>query len=128
MEHLLETLKMHVSDGKRSKRGLMDVQSRAINWIRDNIYDEDRSRIEGHLKGIDFNQKNIINYLNKQVKINTEMQLYLQNIWLILEQNMNWFNRTYVGSFEESMKMTKYNNIMLLINEVKNKIEQVQHS
>lgn len=128
LEHLLQTLKMHVNVGNRNKRALIDAGGRLINWIFGNMDDEDRLRIEGHFKEIDFNQMNMINNLNKQVKINTEMQTYLQNIRLVLEQNKNWFNRTYMGSIEDNLKMTKYNSFMLLINEVKHKIEQVQEN
>ena len=54
------------------------------------------------------------------------MQNYLQNIRLVVKQNRNWFNRTYTGEIEESLRITKYNNFVLLINEVGNKIEQIQ--
>ncbi|KAI8122888.1 hypothetical protein CVS40_6348 [Lucilia cuprina] len=64
----------------------------------------------------------------QEVKINNEMQGYLQNIRLVVEQNRKWFNRTYTGMVDESLKVTKYNNFILLINEVKDKIEQVQEN
>lgn len=128
LEHSLKTLEMNVDVGKRSKRALINVGGRVINWIFGNMDDEDRIRIEGHLKEIDFNQRNIINNLNKQIKINTDIQTYLQNIRLVLEQNKNWFNKTYMDSFEENLKITKYNSFLLMINEVKHKIEQVQEN
>ncbi|KAI8115494.1 hypothetical protein CVS40_12128 [Lucilia cuprina] len=56
------------------------------------------------------------------------MQSYLLNIRLVMEQNTKFFNRTYTGMVDECLKETKYNNFILLINEVKDKIEQVQEN
>lgn len=126
LEHSLQTLNIHTES--RNKRALIDVGGRLIRWIFGNMDDEDRTRIENHFENIDFKQRNIIDNLNKQVKINNEMQNYLQNIRLIVEQHRNWFNKTYVGEIDKSLKITKYNNFVLLINEVKSKIEQVQEN
>lgn len=41
-----------------------------MNWVFVDMDDQDRIRIEVHLKEIDYNQKSLI----KQVKFNTEMQ------------------------------------------------------
>lgn len=126
LEHSLHTLKSHTRT--RSRRALVNVGGRAINWLFGNMDDEDRLRIESHLENIDFNQKNIVDNLNKQVRVNNEMQGYLQNVRLIVEQNRDWFNGSYKGVVDESLKITRYNNFVLLINEVKDKIDQVQEN
>ncbi|KAI8117401.1 hypothetical protein CVS40_10691 [Lucilia cuprina] len=98
LEHSLQTLKIHTNP--RKKRALINEGGRLINWLFGNMDDEDRLRIENHLQDIDLNQKNIIDNLNKRVKINNEMQGYLQNIRLVVERNRKWFNRVYTGMLD----------------------------
>lgn len=108
VEHSLQTLKVHT----RNKRALVNVGGRIINWLFGNMDDEDRLRIENHFKDVDLKQSSIIDNLNKQVKVNNEMQGYLQNIRLVVEQNRKWFNRTYTDEIDENFRLTKYNNFL----------------
>lgn len=84
IKHNLKTLVSH-----RNKRGLVNIGGRALNWIFGVMDDDDRSKIEEHLKTIDINNHNIIDNVNKQIKINTD----LQNNLKILQDRINESNK-----------------------------------
>lgn len=80
IRHNLETLVPH-----RFKRGLINIGGSLFRWLFGTMDSEDRVSIEEHLKSIDLNSHNTISNVNKQIKINND----LQNNLNILENKIN---------------------------------------
>lgn len=79
-KHSIKTLSLH-----RRKRGLINLGGKIANWLFGTMDSDDKAEIEQHLKTIDLNNHNAIANLNKQIKINNELQSNLKT----LQKRMN---------------------------------------
>lgn len=65
---------------KRSKRGLLNVAGRGINFITGNMDDEDAEEIRNRLTSLENNQQSIANFSNSLFRINNVINDELYNI------------------------------------------------
>lgn len=68
----------------RKKRGLINIVGTAQKWLFGTMDDEDRQMITQHVDEIRQNNRNAINVINKQVKIND----YFNNTFQILKETI----------------------------------------
>lgn len=124
LEHLLSTITIHT----RNKRGLLNFGGRTIKWLFGNMDDEDKEMIDAHFAKIDMNQQQLIGNLNKQIKINTDIQKFMQNVHLLLESNRLLFNASMSKEIIDNIPVIKYNSYWLIINQIRDKIERIQEN
>lgn len=90
----------------RQKRGALNIIGSGLKFIAGTMDDEDRQEIINHLRNIDFNNRNLIEQSNKQVRLNEQFHLELGSI--ISQLNINQNVTSYL-----------YNNLTKEFNDIK---------
>jgi len=71
----------------RQRRGLFNFVGTMHKWLFGTMDDTDKQDIEEHLKTIDLNNHNSVNYLNKQLKINQHFNKTLMNLGELINKD-----------------------------------------
>lgn len=66
---------------KRTKRGLINIVGTAQKWLFGTMDNNDREEIEEHLRTTDINTQNTVQEVNKQIRINTQLEENMKNIF-----------------------------------------------
>ena len=87
----------------RSKRGLINIIGTTHKWLFGTMDNDDREEIDEHLKIIETNDRNAIQELNKQIKINTQLDQNMKNL-----KDLVLRNRQEIELYQnESQKLQK---------------------
>lgn len=84
VESILHKIRTLMPMNNRKKRGLINIVGTAQKWLFGTMDDEDRQMITQHVDEIRQNNRNAINVINKQVKIND----YFNNTFQILKETI----------------------------------------
>lgn len=110
---------------RRVRRGLINIIGSAEKWLFGTMDEEDRIKIEEHLRILDSNSNNIVNGFNGQIRINDQVNKTLVQLKNIILKDRNLilkeFDRLSLG-----LKQSLYFDQLLKIQILKEKIENIQ--
>jgi hypothetical protein len=125
-KHKIKTISSH-----RHRRGLVNIGGKLANWIFGTMDNDDRIQIEEHLKTIDANNHQSITTLNKQIKINDDIQKNIELIRKHITENevltLKTLNYT-TDITEKSIKNIHFLSILSDLNLLNSEIDKIQQN
>lgn len=125
-KHNIKTLSLH-----RNKRGLINLGGNVFNWLFGTMDHDDKLEIEEHLKTIDFNNNNLINNFNKQIKINNDLQSNIKTLKNRIDENqiLTLKSMNYTTDVtKRSIKNLHFLSILSDINILNSEIDKIQQN
>lgn len=122
----IKTLSLH-----RNKRGLINLGGNVFNWLFGTMDHDDKLEIEQQLKTINLNNHNLINNVNKQIKINNDLQSNIQTLKTRINENqiltLKAMNYT-TDVTKRSIKNIHFLSILSDINILDSEIDKIQQN
>lgn len=110
---------------QRFKRGLINIVGSASKWLFGTMDEEDRQKIEEKLKILEFNNHNIVNGFQGQIRINDQVNKTLVQLKNIILKDRNLILKEF-NELSSSLKQNLYYDQLLKIQLLKEKIEHIQ--
>lgn len=125
LQELTNKVKTITLKDKRTKRGLINVVGSASKWLFGTMVEEDRTKIEEHLKLVELNNRNIISEFKGQIRINNQVNKTLVQLKNIILKDRNLVLREF-DKLSLNLKQNLYFDHLLKIQMLKEKIEHIQ--
>lgn len=114
IRHKIITLKSKadILIAHRQKRGLINIVGQASKWLFGTMDDKDRDEINEHIQELESNSQNLINGLNKQIKINDYFNETIHLFVQTNQKNQNQILKSFSNLSEEVKNLIKSQRIL----------------
>lgn len=124
--HNIETIIPH-----KQRRGLINLGGKILKWVFGTLDESDKQEIEEHLKTTDINNHNSIDTLNKQIKINNDLQENMQILTDRINENqkltMSLLNNS-IRINRDNLKQLHFIQVLTNINLLNDEIDKIQEN
>lgn len=124
--HNIKTITFH-----RHKRGLINLGGKIGNWLFGIMDSDDKADIEEHLNTIDLNNRQTFMTLNKQIKINDNLQKNIEILQQHIEENQILTLKTLNYTTDitrKSIKNIHFLSILANINLLNIEVDKIQQN
>lgn len=128
VNHLINKIKTITPKTKRIKRGLVNAIGMTSKWLFGTLDEQDRLDIEEHFKILEYNQNNLINNANEQIKINHQFNKTFYNLKTVIENDRTIIENHINKISEPILQQNLYNDLLFKIQLVKEKIDTIQNN
>lgn len=126
IKHNIKTITSH-----RHKRGLINIGGKIANWLFGTMDNDDKTEIENHLNLIDLNNHQAFTNLNKQIKINDDLQKNIETLQQYINENKVLTLKTLNDTTDvtkKSIKNIHFLSILSNINFLSLEIDKIQQN